>query len=306
MTANEGAGRIDLAGQVAVVTGGGRGIGRAIAQALAGAGAAVAVIARSENELAETVAHITQAGGLARAFPADVTVAPAVRIAFERIAQSLGPVDLLINNAGAPGPLGPFWENDPADWWRVMDVNLRGPMLCTNAVLPEMIARRRGRIINVSSGGGNMAIAYFSGYVASKTALIRFTECVAAEAKPYGLAMFSLGPGTVRTAMSEYSLNSPEGKKWLPWFRRIFDEGLAGPAERPAQLALALASGKADALSGCFVQISDDLDSLIKSADEIGKDKLYSLRIRKLGTAHVSPAAASIMAAAERGTEREG
>ncbi len=300
MTSPEKSESIDLKGQVAVVTGGGRGIGRAMARAMAGAGASVAVMARSENELAETVALIKQSGGRALAFPADVTVAQAVRIAFERIAQLLGPVDLLINNAGTLGPIGPFWENDTADWWRVMDVNLRGPMLCTHAVLPGMIARRRGRIINVASGGGTMAIANFSGYVASKTALIRFTECVATETKPYGLAMFSLGPGTVRTAMAEHSLNSPEGKKWLPWFRRIFDEGFDGPPERPAQLALALASGKADALSGCFLQTSDDLDSLIKSAAEIGKEKLYSLRVRKLGTAQANPAAASIMAAAER------
>ena len=121
MTNHSKSDSINLTGQVVVVTGGGRGIGRAMAQVLAGAGASVAILARSENELAETVAIIRQSGGRALAFPADVTVAEAVRIAFDRVTQSLGPVDLLINNAGALGPLGPFWENDPIDWWRVIN-----------------------------------------------------------------------------------------------------------------------------------------------------------------------------------------
>jgi NAD(P)-dependent dehydrogenase (short-subunit alcohol dehydrogenase family) len=291
---------IDLSGQVAVVTGGGRGIGRAIAQTLAGAGASVGVMARSERELGETAALITQSGGRALAFRADVTAADEVRTAFNQISQLLGPVDLLVNNAAVIGPLGPFSENDPAAWWHAMDVNLRGAMLCTHAVLPVMMERRRGRIINVASGGGTAPLAHMSSYVVGKTALIRFTECIATETRSCGLAVFSLGPGTVRTAMAEYSLNSSEGRQWLPWFQRIFDEGLDVPPDRPAQLALALASGKADSLSGCYIQVSDNLDALTSGAAEIEKEKLYSLRVRRLGTAQVNPAAASILMAAER------
>jgi NAD(P)-dependent dehydrogenase (short-subunit alcohol dehydrogenase family) len=88
-------------------------------------------------------------------------------------------------------------------------------------------------------------LPHFSAYVTSKAALIRFSECLAVEVKDYGIAVFAMGPGTVRTAMAEYSLNSPEGRTWLPWFRQIFDEGRNPPAERPAALMLALPSGKA-------------------------------------------------------------
>jgi NAD(P)-dependent dehydrogenase (short-subunit alcohol dehydrogenase family) len=98
-------------------------------------------------------------------------------------------------------------------------VNLQGQILCAHRALPGMIARRGGHIINIASGGGATMLPYFSAYVTSKTALIRFSECLAFEVKDHGIAVFAMGPGTVRTAMSEYSLNSPEGRTWLPWFR---------------------------------------------------------------------------------------
>jgi NAD(P)-dependent dehydrogenase (short-subunit alcohol dehydrogenase family) len=288
-----------LKDQVALVTGGGRGIGRAIAQSLAAAGAAVAVTSRSADELNETVRAIEKDGGRAAAHPADVTDAAHIQSAVTAIEASLGPIDVLVNNAGSPGPLRPLLETEVADWWRAMEVNLLGPLLCTRLVLPGMVSRRRGRIINVSSGGGANAIPFFSSYVCGKTAVIRLTECLALETKPYGIAVFSIAPGTVRTAMSEYSLNSPDGKKWLPWFKRIFDEGLAVPAERPAALVLELASGRADSLSGRFLSIYDDLDELLKSAPDLEQKNLYTLKVERLA-APPNPAMASIMAAARK------
>ena len=288
-----------LKDQVALVTGGGRGIGRAIAQSLAAAGAAVAVTSRSAEELNETVRAIENDGGSALAYPADVTDAVAVQATVTAIEASLGPIDVLVNNAGSLGPLKPLLETEVNEWWRAMEVNVLGPLLCTRLVLPGMVSRRRGRIINVSSGGGAMAIPFFSSYVCGKTALIRFTECLALETKAYGIAVFSISPGTVRTAMSEYSLNSPEGKKWLPWFKRIFDEGLAVPAERPAALVLQLASGRLDNLSGRFLSIYDDLDELLKSATDLEQKNLYALKVERLA-APPSPAMASILAAARK------
>lgn len=288
-----------LKDQVALVTGGGRGIGRAIAQLLAAAGAAVAVTSRSAEELNETVRAIENDGGRALAYPADVTDAVAVQATVTAIEASLGPIDVLVNNAGSLGPLKPLLETEISDWWRAMEVNVLGPLLSTRLVLPGMVSRRRGRIINVSSGGGAMAIPFFSSYVCGKTALIRFTECLALETKAYGIAVFSISPGTVRTAMSEYSLNSPEGKKWLPWFKRIFDEGFVVPAERPAALVLELASGRADNLSGRFLSIYDDLDELLKSAADLEQKNLYALKVERLA-APPSPAMASILAAARK------
>jgi NAD(P)-dependent dehydrogenase (short-subunit alcohol dehydrogenase family) len=268
--------------KVAVITGGGRGLGRAFARALAGAGYAVAVVARSRDELAETVRQVEAGGGQARAFVADVTDAVAVDEVVGGVEQALGPIDVLVNNAGVLGPLGPLLTSTVGDWWRALEVNLLGQVICAHRVLPGMVSRRQGRIINVASGGGAYMLPNFSAYITSKTALIRFAECLAAEVRDAGVAVFAMGPGTVRTAMSEHSLNSPEGKQWLPWFRRIFDEGLDLPPERPAELVVTLASGRADALSGRFIRPDDDLDRLLASPDEIAKANLYTLQVLKL------------------------
>jgi NAD(P)-dependent dehydrogenase (short-subunit alcohol dehydrogenase family) len=275
-------GAIDMHGQVSVVTGGGRGLGRAFAQALAAAGSLVAVAARSAAEIAETVALIESAGGKAHAFTTDVTDAGGLDRTFAEIERSLGPIDLLVNNAGIAGPIGPFSQSTIEDWWQAIDVNLKGQVLCAHRVLPGMIARRRGRIVNIASGGGAYMVPYFSAYVTSKTALIRFSECLAAEVEADGLAVFAMGPGTVRTAMAEHSLNSPEGKTWMPWFRQIFDEGRDLPPERPAALLLALASGRLDSLSGCFLRPDDDLDAVVAAAATIKERKLYLLQVGRL------------------------
>jgi NAD(P)-dependent dehydrogenase (short-subunit alcohol dehydrogenase family) len=261
------------------------------------------VIARSTAEIEETVALIAQAGGIAQAFPADVAVSAAVENAMDAIVRALGPVDVLVNNAGVVKPFGPFWENDLNEWWRGMEVNLRGPLLCTQAVLPGMVARGGGRIINLASGGGTIPTPYYTSYVTSKTALIRFTECLALETKAYGIAVFAISPGTVRTAMSSYSLNSLEGQKWLPWFRRIMDEKFDVPAERPAKLVLELASGRADALSGRFLSIYDDLDALVRSAAMIEERDLYSLKLEKLTSAGGNSILAEARRAAEKATK---
>ena len=271
-----------------MVTGGGRGIGRAIALRLAGAGAMVAVVARSENEIAETSRLIRQYGGEAKPFRGDVTNADVMSAMFADIEHTFGSVSILVNNAGIIGPIAPFWETPIEDWWRVLDVNLRGPALCSHLVLPGMVARRHGRIINLISGGAAFSLTYFAGYIASKAALARFSEVLAAETKPHGISVFALAPATVRTAMSEHSLNSPDGKKWIPWFARIFDEGLTVPAERVAEFAAQLSSGVADALSGRFLSVTDDLKLLLNNVAEIDQENLYSLRVRKLPSAVAS------------------
>jgi NAD(P)-dependent dehydrogenase (short-subunit alcohol dehydrogenase family) len=288
---------LQLSGQVAVVTGGGRGIGRAIAATLSAAGATTAVLARSSWEIDKIARMIEQAGGRARPYVVDVTDAVRVERTFSEIERSVGPVALLVNNAAIPGPIGPFWETDPAEWWRTLDVNLRGAVLCSRAVLPGMIARSKGRIINIASSA--MPVAYFSSYATSKAALVRFTETIAGEVKSYGVSTFAIGPGTVRTAMAEHSLRSYDGQKWLPWFKRIFDAGLDVSVERPARLVLELASGQADSLSGRFLSIWDDLNSLLQNVGEIEERQLYSLRVQTLDGRGVGTALTAIRAEAE-------
>lgn len=292
-----------LKGQIALVTGGGRGIGRTIAQTLARTGAAVAVLSRSAEELSETVRLVQQEGGAAAAYPADVTDAQAIQSAIRSIEGSLGPIDVLVNNAGTAKPLAPFAESDINEWWRGMEVNLLGPAICARYVLPGMISRRRGRIINISSGGAANAMTHFSSYICSKTALVRFSECLALENASHGIAVFAVAPGTVRTAMSEYSLNSEEGQKWLPWFKRLFDEGFTVPPERPATLVLELATGRADALSGRFISIYDDLQQLIANAADLQQKNLHALKVDRLSPGTPNPALASIMAASRKAAD---
>src|SRR5262249_47406851 len=156
---------------------------------------------RSADQLAQTVADITAAGGRSIAIPADVTDRSAIERAVARVERQLGPIDLLVNNAGVGGPIGPLAESDPDEWWRCVEVNLKGPLLCSRAVLPGMLARRRGRIVNIASGAGTHPIPNLSAYVTSKTSLIRLTENLAAETEPSGVRVFAVQPGTVRTAM---------------------------------------------------------------------------------------------------------
>jgi NAD(P)-dependent dehydrogenase (short-subunit alcohol dehydrogenase family) len=266
---------------VALVTGGGRGLGRAFAEALAVDGSAVAVVSRSADQLTDTVESITRRGGRALAHVADVTARGAAQRVIAEVEAAFGPLDLLVNNAGIAGPLGPLWESDGDAWWSAMEVNLRAPLEWSRAALAGMVARRRGRIINVASGAGTMTIPYFSAYVTSKTALIRASELLAAEVAEHGISVFAIEPGTVRTALAEQALQSVEGKRWLPWFKRIFDEGRDVTPEHGVRLVRLLASGRADALSGRFLTIADDVEALIAGVEAVRRRDLHTLRLRR-------------------------
>ena len=154
-----------------------------------------------------------------------------------------------------------------------MDINLRGPFLFVNAVLPGMLAHGHGRIINVASGAGLQAIETGASYCVSKAALIRLSEIIALETTKHGLATFAIHPGTVRTPMNMRFMESEEMRRRSPdvaaWFEHLFAEGQDTPIERSVQLVLTLASGKDDALSGCFLSVDDNLDALLAHADTI-------------------------------------
>jgi len=272
-------GKTDLSGQVAIVTGGGRGLGRVFAIRLSIVGASVAVIARTRNQIDETVAQIRGQGGQAIAYSADVTDFTQMEHVVNQIKVSLGKIDLLVNNAGIGSTYGPVWHVDPAIWWKNMEVNLFGTYLCTWMVLPEMLKRQKGCIINVASGAGLVAIPNYSAYTVSKTALIRFSENLAMETKEKGIQVYAISPGMVRTAMTEYS-RGEEGQRWLPWTKELFDQDRFVSSERAAMLVLQLASGRYKALSGSYLTIKDDLDTLVTRAEEVIKRELYRLRLK--------------------------
>jgi NAD(P)-dependent dehydrogenase (short-subunit alcohol dehydrogenase family) len=273
-------GDIDLGGQVALVTGGGRGIGRATALALSNAGAAVAVTSRSEDQLRDTARLVEGAGGRVLARAADVTDRAAVEALVARAEQTLGPLTLLVNNAGLIGDYGPTWEADPEQWSRVIEVNVVGPFLCARAVLPGMVARRRGRIVNLSSGAGMGRFPHGSAYAVSKAAVTRFSENLAGEVEEYGVRVFAVSPGTVRTAMTQHVLDSPLGQKWQPSLGRVFAEGRDVPPERAAELIVYLASGRADVLTGLYLGVDYDLPAMARRAAEIRSRDLYTMRLR--------------------------
>ncbi|MEO7703268.1 MAG: SDR family oxidoreductase, partial [Thermoflexales bacterium] len=184
--------------------------------------------------------------------------------------RQLGPIDLLINNAGMTGKADQGWELAD-DWWRVIEVNLRGPVLCARAVLPGMIARKRGRIINVSSNAGIRPTPPYSAYSVSKAALIRLTDSLAEVTQDQGICVFGISPGMVKTAMTR-AMPIMDAKPEADWVA----------PELAAELCVFLASGQADRLSGRYVHVLDDIRELVRRADEIEANDLYALRMRKL------------------------
>jgi NAD(P)-dependent dehydrogenase (short-subunit alcohol dehydrogenase family) len=277
-------------GAVALVTGGGRGIGRLVAQGLAAEGMAVGVLARSQDELDETVALIEAAGGTATAAASDVTDEWSLGPALARLLEQLGPVDLLVNNAGIVGPVGPAWEVDADEWWHTFDVNLRGTFLATQLVLPGMVARGRGRIINMSSHAGVFRWPVVSAYSVSKAALVKFTENLALETSRHGIAVFSVHPGLLPVGMGEVAFtdasppDSDEAHVYA-WVRRELDEGRGAHPEDAVDLIVDLASGRYDELSGRQLSVHDDIDAVLEQIDDVRDGDLYVLGLQTLPAA---------------------
>ncbi len=270
----------ELKGKVALVTGASRGLGQAFAIGLAKAGMAIGITARTETDLAETLKSVQECGSTGIAIPADVSDRAAVTALVAKVEHELGPIDLLVNNAGVGEPFGPTWETDPDAWWRCQEVNVRGPMLCSHAVLGGMVQRKRGRIINIASGAGTAPIPYMSAYVTSKAALIRFSEVLAEEVRPHGITVFSVQPGAVRTRMVEQIFSSPRALQYFPWLEQMYQSGQNVTAEPATRLILFLASGAADKLSGRFFNVAEDPAEVMQRAEQILAGDLYSLRMR--------------------------
>jgi 3-oxoacyl-[acyl-carrier protein] reductase len=252
----------ELEGQVALVTGGGRGIGRMIARELADAGMRVAVAARTAGQVEETAQEID---GLA--VIADVSMREDVEAMTATVERELGPIDLLVNNAGVGPSRALPWKEDPAEWWRVFEINLLGAYLCCRAVLPGMVERGHGRIVNTGSGASYLPMGGGpTSYGASKAALGRFGELLAGQVAEFGIAVFTISPGLVRTQMTE-----PFGDD-APWT----------PPELAPRLVRVLASGRADRLAGRYIHAEhDDIDALIERADEIEQRDLNAIRLQR-------------------------
>lgn len=260
-----------LAGQVAIVTGAGRGFGRAIALSLAAEGAAVAVTSRTKAQLDETVRLLEANGCRGFAVAGDVTKRSDVARAVAATEKRLGPISLLVSNAGVPDPFGPISGIDPDKWWASQAVHVYAPLLFMNAVLPGMIERRAGRIICVSALGGRVVAPYLSAYCVGKCAQIRLTEHVAAENREFGISAFAIDPGFVVTELAEQTLASPDAQRWLPGMMERLRQRKEEPdaehdLDRCGQRCIDLSSGRYDALSGSYMGLDDNLDEMLKQA----------------------------------------
>lgn len=242
----------ELEGRVAVVTGGGRGIGAAIAQALAAAGASVVVTARTLPACEAVAAGIRQAGGKAEALACDVSQPASVGALVAGTGSAFGPVDILVNNAGVIQPIGQLADCDAESWLDNVRINLGGPFLVARAVLPSMVERGRGTIVNISSGAAHRALEGWSAYCAGKAGLAMLTSSLHLEYGGRGVRVFGFGPGTVDTDMQVQIRASG-----INPVSQIPREDLT-KTERPARVVAWLCSEAAADLAGQELSIRDE------------------------------------------------
>nr|WP_233549571.1 SDR family NAD(P)-dependent oxidoreductase [Cellulomonas rhizosphaerae] len=258
--------------RTALVTGGGRGIGRGIALGLARAGYAVALVGRTRAHVDEVAALVRADGGTAFASSADLVDATEVADAVARAEADLGGIGLLVNNAGViERAETDFVTDDVEDAWRVIETNVRGPLLVTHAVLPAMLARGGGRILNLNSGSGYRRSQTYTGYGISKGALARLTTLVDTQYRDRGIRVLDLAPGHVETDMTG-SMPMHEGRSdWTP-----LSEVVA--------LVEAFGEGALDELSGRLVRAgTDTVESLLAAADRIVAGDARTMRLTPYG-----------------------
>jgi NAD(P)-dependent dehydrogenase (short-subunit alcohol dehydrogenase family) len=257
--------------KVAIVTGGGRGIGKAIALTLAKAGADITLIARTREQLEQTASEVRQLGRKALAICMDVTNEDQVKDAVEETVSQLGKIDILVNNAGIDSPMkpvayipgikSPWWELTQGNWekqleleeWqRIIDVNLTAPFLFAQAVGPHFLRQKRGKVINISSNSAELGSPYDAPYCVSKAGISSFTRCLASEWAPFNICVNAVGPGDTNTQMMEQFMIDPAVAKIV---LSAIPAGRLGEPQEIASLVLYLASEASDFINGQTIYI---------------------------------------------------
>ncbi len=264
-------------GKVAIITGGSLGIGLAMSKAFAAEGANLVVVSNDKTQF-ENVKEIT--GVQVETFEADVSKPEQVDAMVEFALEKFGTVDILVNCAGIYGPIGLITDNDVNHWITTININLYGTFLCMRAVLPTMMKNNRGKIVNMSGGGGASPLPRFSAYGTAKAGVIRLTETIANEVKDYNIDINAIAPGAVNTRLLDESLAA--GNAVGPEFRaKILKQKEEGgvPPEKVAELAVYLASSESDGLSGRLVSLLwDKWRDSKKHLEDIKNSDIYTMR----------------------------
>jgi len=250
-----------LNNHVAVVTGGGSGIGAAICRTFGEEGAAVAVFDVVEESARQVAAEVQKAGGVARAFGVDVTDRSAVEAAADRVEAGLGPITIWVNNAGVSHIL-PFLECTDEIWDRTLAVNLKGTFIGCQAAIRRMLPRRRGSVINMSSQSGKTGNSHYAAYCASKFGVIGLTQSLAVEFAPQGIRVNAICPGVVMTPMWQAQVGDYARKRNMrpeevrPYMESRIPMGRLGEPEEVARVAVFLAGDDASYVTGQAVNVS--------------------------------------------------
>jgi NAD(P)-dependent dehydrogenase (short-subunit alcohol dehydrogenase family) len=269
-----------LDGEVAFITGGGRGIGEAMAHAFARAGANLVLLSRTANETQHVAKETESLGVKTLPLVADVARRQDVQKAVSAALSQFGQIDVLVNAAGIYGPIGPLVENDIDAWAQTIQINLMGIVFCLHEILPHMISRRKGAVINLSGGGAVNPFPRFSAYSTSKAAVVRLTETVAEEVKEFNVRVNAIAPGAINTRLLNQVLDAGEraGKEFYAKAKEQKERG-GTPPEIGAELAVFLASRKAEGLTGRLISaVWDDWKSLPSCMKELSNSAMFTLR----------------------------
>lgn len=262
---------------VALVTGAGKGLGRAVAERLAAVGSHVVLAARTAGDVQQVATAIEAGGGRATWHAVDVTDPIGVRQLVNTIDDEVGGVDLLVNNAGGYRAVGPLWTLDVDTWWSDVELNFKAAVLCTRAVLPAMLARGAGRVVNVGSGAAARPVAGLDAYSSAKAALTQFGEGVERSLAGSGVHVFTYDPGPMATPGADEVLESDRGNTYLTGLAEVVRPIRRSP-ESVAESLTTLVSGRYDALGGRVVGPGDDFGALLDEVASAG-DRCRRLRL---------------------------
>jgi NAD(P)-dependent dehydrogenase (short-subunit alcohol dehydrogenase family) len=272
---------MELENKISVITGGGRGIGRAIAIAFAREGSSLVLASRTTSELKATKQEIE---GISKVrveiIPADVSRPKEEKKLIDFALREFATIDVLVNCAGVYGPIGLATDVDSENWLMAVKVNLYGTFLCTRAVLPTMMTNKSGKIINLSGGGATTPFPRFSAYSASKAGVVRLTETLAEEVKDFHIDINAIAPGAVNTRLLDQALEAGEaaGRDFLLKSIKQKQDG-GTPPEKVAELAVFLASSKSDGLTGRLISaVWDNWRDIPQHLDKIAESDIYTMR----------------------------